>query len=121
MPNDEPTLGELSRQIAALAVVFKEGFANFEKSMVRKDVWEPAQQRIEARVRDLEVSSVRVENYAANVAASNEHFKNIEDELDDQRVTKHKERFAIWTMAATAVIAVIAAIVDGLVASGGHL
>lgn len=117
---DEVTLGELSRQIVALTAAVTLRMDGFERSMVRKDVWQPAQDRLEGRVRDLENNSVRADTYRKDSDVINRHFDKIDSASEERDQTEAKNRFTLRTVSITAFLALVGSIVGALLGAG-HL
>jgi hypothetical protein len=120
VPGDEVTLGELSRQIVALTTAVTTRMDGFEKSMVRKDVWQPAQDRLEGRLRDLENNTVRADSYRKDSDAINKHFDKIDTAAEERDQTEAKNRFTLRTVGITAALALVGTIAGALL-EAGHL
>jgi hypothetical protein len=120
MPDDADSIGELSRQLRTFADQMKERFDRLESSMVRVDVWKTTTDNQNARIKDLEDTSVRRERYDDNVENTEKHFKLL-DRINESRVdADQKRRFAVGSALLAGFLALIVAVVEAIISTGAH-
>lgn len=120
MPDDADSIGELSRQLRTFADQMKERFDRLESTMVRVDVWQETTRNQNARIKELEDTSVRKERYNDNVDNTEKHFKLL-DRVNEAREDKdQKRRFAVGSALLAGFLALIVAVVEAIISSGAH-